>query len=98
MDSRGARRPNLPVIEQSAADLNARGKEASIRYEFAADRVTLTPHNATDKEIRFYMVFTPEVKVVNNSHGRWAKIPVEKEWSKTTWFAGRSKLTLTVGQ
>jgi serine/threonine protein kinase len=88
----------LPKIERTAGTgLMALGSKASIRYEFGRDSMTWTVANTSDAEEHFHIIFDPAVTAVRDGEGTWARLPAERDWPTTTWFAGRSKLTVRGG-
>jgi hypothetical protein len=88
----------LPKIERTAGTgLVARGSKASIRYDFGRDTMTWTVTNTSDAVENFHIVFDPAVTAVRDAEGTWAKLPAVRDWPTTTWFAGRSKLTVRGG-
>jgi WD40 repeat protein/tRNA A-37 threonylcarbamoyl transferase component Bud32 len=87
----------LPDVRRPEPDrITAQGTQAAIRYEFGRDRLTLSLTNAMDHDIRFFVVFSPQVTAVRSGE-RWAPAPAFKFWTETTWFAGRSRLDITGG-
>jgi hypothetical protein len=88
----------LSKIERTTGTgLVAVGSKASIRYEFGRDTMTWTVTNTSDAEEHFHIVFDPAVTAVRDGEGTWAKLPAIRDWPTTTWFAGRSKLTIRGG-
>src|SRR5262249_3623080 len=74
------------------------------RYVFGPGGVTWTVENRTDAPMAFFIVFDPAVRLVRDGKGEWAKLPAvskpgdpAEKWQKTSWFAGKSRLTLTGG-
>jgi serine/threonine protein kinase len=87
----------LPDVEEKGQDaVTAKSDTASIRYEFGPDTLTWYVSNKTDKPLSFFMVFGPTVTAVTDGKD-WAKTPTNRDWKTTTWFAGKSKLTVTGG-
>jgi serine/threonine protein kinase len=83
------------VKEVSSTLLTAEGDLASIRYDFAPGGMTWTVKNKGTDPLTFFLVFSPEVKVVANDKGEYAETPTTQEgWQKTTWFAGSAKITI----
>jgi serine/threonine protein kinase len=86
----------LPSIEQPGDNvLEAGSAQASIRYEFGPDTLTWNLTNRTAEPLVFFLVFDPDVNVVVNDAGDWAKAPVTRDSKTTTWFRGQARLHIT---
>src|SRR5262249_37631503 len=92
-------------LEQpSVSVIAAEGDKAAIQHAFAPGGVTWTVENRTDAPMPFFIVFDPAVRLVRDGQGEWSKLPANtkpgdpaEKWQKTSWFAGKSRLTLTGG-
>jgi serine/threonine protein kinase len=88
----------LPTIEQpSPTVLTAQSDQASVRYDFGADRIALDLKNLSGGELNYYVVFDPAVTTVRNEQGEEASTPVTRDWKTTTWTAGSARLTIRGG-
>jgi serine/threonine protein kinase len=89
----------LPLIAHAGPKvLTAGGDKASVRYEFGDRRVRWTATNRTNRELVAFMVFTTAVKAVAGDNGETVRTPnAAKMWPRTSWYAGRSKLTVRGG-
>ena len=90
------------VKQLGPTTIAAQNSLASIRYEFAHDKMTWTVENKSSQPMPFFVVFDTSVTAVSNRQGEWSKLPTTKDlgdpkWSTTTWFAGRAKLKMTGG-
>ena len=65
-------------------------------FEFGPDTLTWSVENRTDKPMSFFIVFNPAVLAVTNGKD-WAKMPAKQDWKTTSWFVGKTKLTITSG-
>jgi beta-glucosidase len=89
----------LPEIEQTAPHVVlAKSPKAIMRYEFAADSVTVTVANATDKGMNYYVVLDPAVDTLFNNEGQGFHPFVNQGGqATTTWFSGKNKLKIEGG-
>ncbi len=95
----------LPDVSQwGPAILGISGKNAAMACTFGPDKLTWALENQTDAPMAFYIVFDPAVIAVRNAKGELlktpfgdSKAPPDPKWAKTTWYAGRAKLTITGG-
>jgi serine/threonine protein kinase len=87
----------LGNIDVKGDVISATSGWGAIHYEFGPDTLTWTASNRTDQPLSFFMVLGPAVTAVANDRGEFAKTPVKQEWTTTTWFAGKSKLTVSGG-
>ncbi len=92
------------VVQIGPAVLVASGKNAGIFYAFGPDKLTWALENRTNAAMAFFIVFDPTVIAVRNAKNEWLKVPVggnnapsDPKWAKTTWYAGRAKITITGG-
>ena len=92
------------MVQIGPAVLVASGKNAGIFYAFGPDKLTWALENRTDAAMAFFIVFDPTVIAVRNAKNEWLKAPVgdynappDPKWAKTTWYAGRAKITITGG-
>lgn len=87
----------LPTVTQPAANtVLASGPLASARYEFG-DAVALTVTNTSEKPVLIIIVLEEGVTAVGDTHGKFARPPVNKQWPRTVWYREQSKLTITGG-
>ena len=77
----------LAVTHPVANVLEARGPQASERFEFGADLLVLKLTNATAQPMSYFMVFDPAVTTVNNDKGQVARTPTKHDWPTTSWTA-----------
>jgi serine/threonine protein kinase len=85
----------LGDLRQTEDSIVARSDLAAIEHHFTASGVTWKLDNLTDHEVRYYIVFHPNVRAVSNDRGEWSPLPVARPWGQTSWFAGNARLTLT---
>jgi serine/threonine protein kinase len=92
------------VDQPSEKVIEAEGEKAAIRHTFTPGGVTWTVENRSDTAMAFFIVFDPGVRLVRDGQGEWSKLPAitkpgdaAAKWQKTSWFAGKSRLTLTGG-
>lgn len=96
-------RPNGTALKLGAVQLQGGGAlaasspEASVRYEFGPDSLTWMVSNHTRETLHFLMVFDPDVKVVGNDGGEYARTPATRDWRKAVFFAGQSRLVVEGG-
>jgi serine/threonine protein kinase len=100
---------SLPHLEQSGNVVTARGDGAAVSHTFEDASIRWTVTNLSDSEMRFYIVFDRGVRAVTDGRDHWAEVPAAvpagappnfqeaRDWPTTTWFAGRSRLTLEHG-
>lgn len=74
-----------------------RSDKATIRYQFAADAVTVTIANLSAEGLSYVGVFDPAVTVVMGERGRFAKTPVTRNWRDTLWFRERANVGIRGG-
>jgi serine/threonine protein kinase len=98
--------PGYPLpfdVKQPAPTLvTAQCNHAAIRYEFAANAMTWTVENRSDRGMPLFVVLDTSVSAVQNGKGEWARTPVnaaatprDESWGTVTWYAGRAKLKMT---
>jgi hypothetical protein len=90
-------RVKLGPVQNQGGALGASSAEASIRFEFGADSLTWMVHNETNQPLEFLMVFDPDVKVVGNDAGDYARTPATRPWPKAVFYAGQSRLAVEGG-
>jgi serine/threonine protein kinase len=85
----------MPEVDEPAGKVvTAKGELSSARYEFAADGMTWTLTNTSDKEEHFFLVFTTAVTAVTNGT-ETVKTPTGRDWTTTTWHFGKGRLKIT---
>lgn len=88
----------LSTVEQQGDNvILAQNDKASLRYEFAADKVAITATNKTAQSMSFYMVFDTTVKAVSDNTGKFLAIPANQNWPTANFFQSKAKLTITGG-
>ncbi len=97
----------LPRIDRPAENVVvASGDKFAVRYEFNPDAVTVKPTNSTDDTVPFYVILDgTTITEVADAAGQRHSTPVvrnqspapDPNWKNSTWFAGRSRLTITDG-
>jgi serine/threonine protein kinase len=96
--------PLRNIERPSAGVVVATGDKFSVRYDFAADAVTVTAQNNTDYTAPFFLVFDSAAvgEVVVGKDERLPvpvtmapNAPIEDKWRTTTWVAGRARLKVS---
>ena len=94
----------LTDIRQPAANvLTADGANASIRYEFAPDKMTWTLESKSNDGMPFFIVFDAGVLAARVGADAWLKAPganqviADPNTTSVAWYAGRARVTLTGG-
>jgi dienelactone hydrolase len=88
----------LPQVEKTAdGAVTAACEKAQAKYAFTTDGLTWTISNLTNKQMLGIIVFDAGVKAIRGEGGKWAKPPVERPWSTTTWFRETARLEIAGG-
>jgi serine/threonine protein kinase len=102
--------PSQPVrlsdIKQpTPTTITAQCPLASIKYEFAHDKMSWTVENTWNQGMPFFVVFDTSVEAIRDGNNEWSKAPTQRspggpndpKCSTVTLFAGRVKLKMTGG-
>ena len=95
--------PKLENVQQTGNVVTAKGAAGTIRYTFAPNKLDVAITNATRDALVVFVVFDGAEAAVSDAMGQWNKLPFETgksnvpegRWTKTEWFSGKAKLTLT---
>lgn len=93
------------IKQPSPTTITAECDKAAIQYDFAANKMTWTVENRSEKGFPFFVVLDTCVTGVQNEANVWSKTPLSKNsnvaadmaWKTMTWYAGRAKFKMTGG-
>jgi eukaryotic-like serine/threonine-protein kinase len=94
--------PRLEDIDQSENVITAKGPGMSITYQFADDRLTVVVANNASQGLVCFLIFDSTETTMIDALGEVHRLPFdggksgtpEARWAKTTWFSGKTKVTL----
>jgi hypothetical protein len=100
---------NLGKPQVLGGTISAISAEGGMSIDFGRGSFTWTVFNRGGPDLQLFVVFSPAVKAVTRGGGDWQVVPppvppnaqlgweVRQDWTKTTWFAGKAKLTFSDG-
>ena len=85
------------ALDQSPNTLTADSPLAAMRYVFEADAIAWTVENKTTQTLPVQMIPSQAVEALSNGAQEFVIPPVCREWTTTSWFIGKAKMTVTGG-